>query len=146
MLRICAHICSQLSQSHTQRPTHFRLPTGHFHLGDPGSPGLVWQPAWQLADPPRQPAAKPPACSCSATPADTWEVRIELETAGGWHLQTTAFIIVLFSLSPEGEHFKPPILISRHEDFFFYRLVETRHLHRLFHSRPPFPYSGLSSV
>ena len=39
--------------------------------GDPGSPGLVWQPAWQLADPPRQPAANlPPACSCSATPAD----------------------------------------------------------------------------
>src|SRR5258706_9508844 len=44
------------------------------------------------------------------------------------------FIIVFLDSSPKREHFKPPILISRHEHFFSYRLVDTSRRCRLFHS------------
>ena len=64
----------------------------------------------------------------------TWG-RIEPEAVGGWYLQTSRFIIVLLSPSPKREHFKPPILISRHEHFFG-SARETSHPHRLFHSDP----------
>ena len=77
-------------------------------------------------------------------PLGEWKLslrRLRLTFAGRVDL-----IIVLLNPSPKREHFKLPILISRHEHFFSYRPVDTSHLRRPFPSPLSFSYSILLSV